>query len=144
MSNPLASSILANIAKVLIVIGLVFMIWKIIKKQSKKRPYENSSSKAKKILYNLHKVGFILATILGFIHALLVDTDSTYLISGWILGGSMIIMSILGIYLGFQSKWQPFVEEQDQQYKIIRIIKWILTPIMFLALIWHFFPTIFF
>ena len=142
MSNPLASTILANISKVLIVAGLIFVIWKIFRKRSRKKPYESIQNNKKLIFYNIHKAGFILATILGFVHFMIVEVNPIYNLSGWILGISMLVMSGQGIYLGFQSGWQPFTEDQDKKHKYMRISKWILTPIMFLSLVWHFFPNV--
>jgi uncharacterized membrane protein len=141
MSNPVVSGGTANIGKVLIVAGLIFVVWKVVRKHSNKKPYETIKRSKKQTWYNIHKAAFALATILGFVHFVAVEVDPKYLLSGWILGISMVIMFGQGIYLGFRSGWQPFTGAQDQQYKTMRIVKWILTPIMFLSMVWHFFPT---
>ncbi len=102
--------------------------------------YDELNPKHKLVLFNLHNVGFMIATILGFVHGFVVHEDPSYLVSGWIMGISMLLMSGLGVYLVFQSGWQPFKEEQDKKYKTLRISKWILTLIMLLSLVWHYFP----
>jgi uncharacterized membrane protein len=131
------SDVLADISKILLVVGLIFAILKILNKTKKDKPtfYE----KAKVPLYNLHKVGSILATILAFIHGFtFTPIDPKYILSGWILGLSMVVLSILGIYLGFKSNWKPFDEVQNREFKNLRIIKWILTIIIIVFLAVHY------
>ncbi|NHJ85564.1 MAG: hypothetical protein FK734_08885 [Asgard group archaeon] len=134
----LLSTITINISKVLILIGIIFIIWKMITKV-KKKP-SNVYEKSKKIFYNLHKAGPGIALILSFVHGLTIEPiNQTYVITGWIFGGLMLLLTGSGIFLGFQSKWTPFNEDQDAHYKIIRIIKWVLTVFLIAALILHYF-----
>ncbi|NHJ03788.1 MAG: hypothetical protein EAX90_03120 [Candidatus Heimdallarchaeota archaeon] len=116
------SSTTALIAKILIGIGLIFVVWKLFTKIFKRNPakvYE----KTKPVFYNLHKAGSAIATILAFIHGFTVSTTNlTDMITGGILGLAMALMTALGIVLGFKNKWIPFDEEKDREYKIIRII----------------------
>ncbi|WP_371802318.1 hypothetical protein [Candidatus Lokiarchaeum ossiferum] len=139
MSNSTVSTITATLSTILLIIGMIFVIRKIITKKTQKSNSELSAIKSKKILYNLHMSTTALATILGFVHGFTVETiNQTYVITGWILGFSMIVMTSQGIFLGFQNRWHPFSEEEDQKYKFSRIIKWILTFIMIIALVGHF------
>ena len=140
MSNAAVSTITAILSTILLILGLIFLIWKIITKKTQKSDSTNPNSKAKLILYNIHKSASALATILGFVHGFTVATiNQTYVITGWILGFSMIIMTGQGIFLGFQNGWQPFTEEKDQKFKFTRVIKWFLTLLMIVALVGHFF-----
>ena len=140
MSNATVSIITAIISTVLLILGLIYVIWKIITKKSQKSDSVMPISKVKLILYNIHKSASALATILGFVHGFTVEAiNQTYVITGWILGFSMIVMTGQGIFLGFQNGWQPFTEEKDQKFKFTRIIKWFLTLLMIITLVGHFF-----
>ncbi|TXT57837.1 MAG: membrane protein of unknown function [Candidatus Thorarchaeota archaeon] len=124
------ADIIADITKILFVLGLLFIFMKAIGKRS---------SGSYGILYNVHKAGPSLATILAFIHGLLITPiNPTYVWTGWLFGLNMILLMVLGIYMGFQSEWTPFDEEQNKKYKIFRIIKWILTITVIATLGMHY------
>ncbi|MBD3405344.1 MAG: hypothetical protein GF411_04295 [Candidatus Lokiarchaeota archaeon] len=113
------ADILADMTKILFVLGLLFIIIKLFGKRS---------SGSYNLLYNVHKAGPALATILAFVHGLLIPPiNSAYVWTGWLFGLNMILLMALGIYMGFQSEWIPFDEEQNRKYRMLRIIKWILT-----------------
>lgn len=121
---------IADIAKILFVLGLVFLFAKALRK---------SEAGYYKTTYNLHKAGAALATILGFIHGLtIVPLNQTYVLTGWILGITLLILFLLGVVMGFKSDWIPYNDEQNQRYKVMRIAKWALTILVIAALGAHY------
>ena len=133
------SSILANISKIVLVIGLIFLFVKLIRNIPKKEEGTRGYDKVKVVLYNLHKVGPILATILAFIHGLIIPPiNQTYVWTGWLLGITMVLLSGIGIFMGFKTKWVPYTEEENKKYLCMRIVKWILTGLMLVALALHY------
>jgi hypothetical protein len=120
---------ITDISKVLFVVGLLF----IIVKGLRKRP------SAYGLLYNLHKTGPALATILAFVHGLTIDPiDQTYMTTGWFLGLSMLALFVLGIFMGFKSSWVPFDDQKNAEFKKLRILKWILTATVIVGLASHY------
>jgi hypothetical protein len=120
---------IADIAKILIVLGLIFIVVKALGK----RP--NYYSK----LYILHKAGPGLATVLAFVHGFTyVPISQTYIWTGWFLGLSLLALMFLGIFLGFRSNWIPFDAEKDKKYKTVRMLKWLLTIVVIIALATHY------
>ena len=121
---------IADIAKILFVLGLIFLFVKLLKK--KDAGYYN-------FIYNLHKAGPALATILGFAHGITITPLSTnYVWTGWFLGLVLVALLILGAVMGFKSEWIPYNDEQDQEYKLLRVAKWILTILLIVALGAHY------
>jgi hypothetical protein len=119
-----------DIAKILVVLGIIFIIMKGLGKQLE-GIYEK--------LYILHKAAPAFATILAFVHGLtIIPLNQNYVLTGWFLGFCMLALLILGVFLGFQSGWVPFDDEKNHQFKPLRIIKWILTVIMIIALGAHY------
>jgi hypothetical protein len=120
---------------------MIFVILKILHRKSADVMKPSLYDKMKIVLYNLHKAGSILGTIFAFIHGLAYESvPQGFLLTGWILGGFMIILSGMGIFMGFQNKWIPFDDEKNKKFKTLRIIKWFLTTLMLAALIFHIFP----
>ncbi|MFX1538223.1 MAG: hypothetical protein ACFFDI_28845 [Promethearchaeota archaeon] len=145
MSNgfELINEISVNFSKILLVIGLIFVVLKIIEKILNNQTYSAFYERIKLPLYYLHKACPALATILAFIHGfvyfwLLIPVNQTYIITGWLLGIAMLVLSILGVILGFKNDWKPFDEAKDSEWKIMRTVKWILTICVFLFLILHY------
>ncbi|MFW9921924.1 MAG: hypothetical protein ACFFDW_01400 [Candidatus Thorarchaeota archaeon] len=136
----LLSDLTSIISLVFLAIGLVFLIVKIIFKLTKKEVEGTFYQKIRKPLYIIHISTPVLATILAFIHgfAFLTPINQTFAITGWILGADMLLLSILGIVMGFKNKWMPFETEQDRKYLVIRIIKWILSLGMIVLVIGHY------
>jgi hypothetical protein len=121
---------IVDIAKIFFVIGLIFLFVKLLGKRT---------SGSYSILYNAHKAAPALATILGFYHGITITPWSqNYVLTGWILGFTMVALLVLGAYLGFQSEWVPFDEETDSKFKILRIVKWVLTIVVIVALAAHY------
>ncbi len=139
MANAQASTLTANIGLILLVLGIIYIFAKVLSKKGQEGDQKSLYQKVKIPLYNLHKSGTALATILGFVHGAIIEPISrSYAITGWILGLSMILMSILGIYMGFKSDWVPYTKSENKKYKSLRIAKWILTVIMITALLSHY------
>jgi len=121
--------VIADIAKILIVLGLIF----IVVKGLGKRP--GSYSK----LYILHKAGPGIATILAFYHGLTyVPISQTYVWTGWLLGIILLALMAIGIFLGFKSNWVPFEDEMNKKYRVLRIVKWLLTALVIVAIAIHY------
>ncbi len=121
---------IADIAKILFVLGLVFLFAKVLGKRE---------AGYYKTTYNLHKAGAALATILGFVHGLTITPLSqTYVLTGWLLGFALLALFILGVVMGFKSEWIPYDDEQNQNYKGMRIVKWILTVLVVVSLGAHY------
>ncbi|NHI93215.1 MAG: hypothetical protein EAX96_11990 [Candidatus Lokiarchaeota archaeon] len=131
------SIIFENLSKIFLVIGLVSIFLKII---LVKRNYDQISEKKKLIIYNIHKASFSLSTIFAFIHGFtFVPINRTYIITGWLFGIVMIVLFLIGIKLGFQNNWKPYNEEENSKYKKIRALKWILTLLLMIFLVMHYF-----
>jgi len=127
--NSWRLDMITDISKVLLVVGLLFIIVKGLGKRPSTYP----------ALYNLHKAGPALATILAFVHGLTIDPiDQTYATTGWFLGLSMLALFALGIFMGFNNKWVPFDDQKDAKFKKLRILKWILTATVIVALASHY------
>ena len=130
------------IAIIFLALGLIFLLAKMIFKLTKKEVEGSFYGRIRTLLYNSHKATPVLATIFAFIHGIADmitgPADSMYIITGWILGGSMILMSVMGIVMGFKNKWIPYDNEADKQNLIIRIVKWILTIVMIVFFIGHY------
>lgn len=135
----LINTISVNLAKILLVVGMIYVVVKIITKVINNETFSALYERIKLPLYYLHKAGPVLATILGFIHGfVIVPLNQTYILTGWCLGICMIILSVLGIYLGFKNGWKPLDANQDSEWKKLRAIKWILTFCVFLLLFLHY------
>ncbi len=120
---------IADIAKILIVLGLIF----IVVKGLGKRP--GSYNK----LYILHKVGPGIATILAFIHGFTyVSISQNYVWTGWLLGLTLLALMSIGIFFGFKSNWVPFGAEENKRFRTLRILKWLLTVLLIIALAAHY------
>ncbi len=120
---------IADIAKILLGLGLIFIIVKGIGK----RPAAYGK------LYILHKAGAGIATVLGFIHGFtIVPQSQIYVTTGWFVGLSMLALLVIGVFLGFQNEWVPFDNDKDQKFKTLRIVKWILTLLVVIALGSHY------
>lgn len=121
---------LADIAKILFVVGLLFLFAKVTGKRE---------AGSYNIVYNLHKAGPALATILGFIHGLtIVPISQMYILTGWILGAILLALLSIGIVMGFKSDWIPYNKQQDGEFKIFRSLKWLLTILVIIALGAHY------
>lgn len=120
---------IADIAKILVVLGLIFIIVKVL---GKRPNYYNK-------LYILHKAGPGLATVLAFVHGLTyVPISQTYVWSGWFLGLSLLALMFIGIFLGFQSNWIPFDDDKNREFRALRVLKWLLTGLVIIALASHY------
>jgi len=122
--------VIADIAKILFVLSLLFIFLKVMGKRE---------SRVYVPFYQLHKAGPALCTILAFIHGLTITAWSpTYILTGWILGIVLIALLILGVVMGFKSEWIPYNDEQNSKYKAFRVIKWLLTIAVIIALGAHY------
>jgi len=130
------------ISAVLLMLGLVFVIWKIIHKQSQRKGGHYSPkmyTKIEKPLYILHLSASAIGSIVAIVHAITAEpANLACRISGWIVLITTHIMFIMGIFMGLKSKMRPFGSELDTENKRARKIKWILTAIAILALFVHF------
>jgi hypothetical protein len=130
------SEVTAFISVILLFLGFVFVLWKIINKQSKKK---DIYTKIKKPLYILHLSASAIGSIISIVHGITADSINLVCkISGWIVLITTHVMFIMGLILGLKNKMQPFGSELDTEYKKMRVIKWILTGIAIIALFIHF------
>ena len=91
------------------------------------------------ILYNLHKAGPALATIVAFYHGLtIIPWTQNYVWTGWLLGIVMILLVAIGVIMGFKTEWVPYNDEQDQEFKGIRVVKWLLTLFLIVGVAIHY------
>lgn len=133
------SSITANLSLAFLFLGLLFLIIKPLQKPSQQGSSQDSNNIAKNIMYQLHKAGPAIATILAFIHGFVIEPyNQTFMYTGLVFGLAMILLSGLGIIMGFKNKWIPYTAAEDRKYKKIRMIKWILTVVMIGTLIAHY------
>ncbi|MFX1579508.1 MAG: hypothetical protein ACFFBJ_07645 [Promethearchaeota archaeon] len=120
---------IADIAKILFGLGLIF----IIVKGLGKKPTTYGK------LYILHKAGAGIATILSFIHGFtIVPQSQTYLITGWCVGLLLLSLFVVGVFLGFQNNWVPFDDDKNRRFKKLRIFKWLFTALIVIALGSHY------
>ena len=135
----LISVISGNVAKILIGLGLLFLIVKVLSKIFKNNKLREFLNKIKFPTYIFHKM-MALAVILAIIHAFNVSLENgSAALVGWITVIIMIPLIVLGIKMGFSNDWKPFDEEHDAKWRKIRFIKWILTFFMIGFLGLHFF-----
>ncbi|MHA1618531.1 MAG: hypothetical protein ACTSVZ_04555 [Promethearchaeota archaeon] len=136
------SELTSMISAILLLLGLVFVVWKIIHKHSQKKGGHSSPkmyTKIEKPLYILHLSASAIGTIVAIVHAITAEpANIACRISGWVVLITTHIMFIMGIIMGLKSKMRPFGSELDAENKQARKIKWILTAIAILALFVHF------
>ena len=136
---PTIDELLTNLAKILLVLGVVFIFTKIAGKRGGYNP-NSFHNRNKNILYQLHvngsKIGVILAFSHGFINS---PKGQTTLLTGCLLGVIMLALLGLGAYLSIKQKSKPMTEQEDDRWKTHRLVKWILTPLLFLAIGIHYF-----
>ena len=131
-------AITVNVCKILLVLALFYPIYKILNKR-KLQDGSNSHSATKRVLYQLHVNGSKVAVISGVIHGLIITTlDQIYTITGWLLGIVMVALLVLGAFLSIKTNSKPMNREDDVKWRKIRIIKWILTVLVFLILALHY------
>jgi len=81
-----------------------------------------------------------VAVIFGFIHGIIRSPiDQIYTITGWLFGIVMVILTGLGAFLSIKTNSKPMTCEDDAKWRKIRVIKWILTVLVFPALALHYF-----
>jgi hypothetical protein len=130
--------LLGNISKVLLVLGTVFIITKLVNKQRGDKP-DSFHNRNKKLLYQLHVNGSKIGVILGFVHGLTISPRaSVYLLTGWFLGIVMLVLLGTGAYLSIKQKSRPMTAKDDEVWRTIRLLKWILTFILFPAIGIHY------
>ena len=136
------SEITAFISVFLLFLGLIFVVWKMINKQSQKKEEHTSARVYKKIekpLYILHLSASAIGSILSIVHGVTAEpVNLVCKISGLILVITTHLMFIMGVIMGVKNKMEPYGSELDTENKKARIIKWILTGITIIALIVHF------
>ena len=136
------SEITAVISVFLLFLGLIFVVWKIINKKSRKKEGGSSGkiyAKIEKPLYVLHLGASAIGSLLSIVHGATAEPVSLVCkISGWIVLITTHMMLIMGIIMGLKSKMKPFGSELDAENKKARRIKWILTAIAIIALFVHF------
>ena len=134
--------ITAFLSVLFLMLGQIFVGWKMINKQSQKKGGQSSArmyTKIEKPLYTLHLSASMIGTLIAIVHGITAaSVNLACRISGWILIITAIVMIILGIILGLKNKMQPFGSEQDAENKNLRRTKWILTGIIIIALGIHF------
>jgi len=80
-----------------------------------------------------------VAVIFGFLHGIIGSpVNLRYAITGWLFGVVMVTQMGLGTFLSIKTKSKPMNREDDVKWRRIRIIKWILTALVFPALALHY------
>ncbi|MFX1284783.1 MAG: hypothetical protein ACFFB5_14075 [Promethearchaeota archaeon] len=137
-TNEIISELSSASAKILLLIGLIFIILKIIDKKWNNQPCHGFYVKRKVLLYQLHINGCKFAIILSFVHGFTsTPVNQSDWITGWILGIIMLTLLGLGAILSIKNKSKPMDAEKDLEWKVIRFVKWGLTGIGFLFLVVH-------
>ena len=135
------SEIMSVISVLLLLLGFVFVVWKMKNKQSQKKDGQSSVRyvKNEKRLYNLHLSASAIGSILAIVHGVTAESlNLVCKVSGLISVILVNVMFIMGIIMGLKSKMQPFGSELDAENENTRKIKWILTGITIITLIVHF------
>jgi membrane-bound ClpP family serine protease len=122
-----------------LVLGLVYVMQKIVgKKIGQSMP--KLLTERRQFWYGLHTNGSKLSVLLAFAHGLtIIPVDQTYTITGWVLGITLIVLTLLGAFLSIKQNSKPMSLEDDAKWKTIRIIKWILTILVFPLIALHYF-----
>lgn len=124
------STVAALSAFALLILGLIFLLLKIFRK--------DLDSSAYGILYRVHFNAPKFALLLALLHGFTVQPlEPTNYPSGWILVISLFALAVLGVYLGIKNNSKPMDEEADTRWKTLRIAKWIVTVVIVLFLVLH-------
>ena len=135
------SEIMSVISVLLLLLGFVFVVWKIINKQSQKKDGHSSARyvKMEKPFYNLHLSASAIGSILAIVHGVTAESlNLVCKISGLISVITVNVMVIMGIIMVLKGNKQPYSSELDVETKNIRTIKWILTGIFITTMMVHF------
>ncbi|NHJ01861.1 MAG: hypothetical protein EAX86_06930 [Candidatus Heimdallarchaeota archaeon] len=136
--NVIISDLSASSAKILLLIGSIFIILKIIDKKWNNQPCHGFYEKRKVLLYHLHINGCKFALILSLVHGFTsTPVNQSDWITGWILGIIMVILLALGAILSIKNKSKPMDAKKDLEWKVIRFVKWGFTGVGFLFLVVH-------
>jgi hypothetical protein len=61
--------------------------------------------------------------------------DRVYVVTGWALGAWIVVLLVLEAFLSIKKSVKPMDREEDRR---IRVVKWALTVLMFVALPLHY------
>lgn len=136
-------TIAVNLAKILVVVGVICVVFKIINKIWGNQSYRAFYAKMQRPFYHIHVNATKFAILLGFVHGLtIIPFDQSYIITGWALGIAMILLLGFGVWMSIKNGSQPLGEDKDLEWRSIRITKWVLTLSVFFLLFLHYFPSI--
>lgn len=136
----LINDISVTLSKILLVLGLPYIFLKIIDKGWNNQSYKDFYRKVRLPLYFIHVNFTKIAIILGFIHGIIITPiDQVYVITGWIFGIISIILLGIGVRMSIKNGSRPMNEEEDIEWKTGRNFKWILTPIVIVLFLLHYF-----
>ena len=131
------SEITSVISVLLLLLGFVFVVWKMKNKQSQKKDGQSSVRyvKNEKRLYNLHLSASAIGSILAIVHGVTAESlNLVCKVSGLISVILVNVMFIMGIIMGLKSKMQPFGSDEDTENKKLPKTIWILTGVLIIAL----------
>lgn len=115
--NEIISELSASFAKILLLIGLIFVVLKIIDKKWNNQPCHGFYEKRNLLLYHLHINGCKFAIILAFVHGFTsTSLNQSDWITGWIVGIIMVILLVLGAILSIKNKSKPMNAEKDSEF----------------------------
>ncbi len=139
MQSNTINLLTANLCKILFVLGLPYVILKILDKRKGVEDKDSFFRSNKMVLYHLHLTGLKFAVIFSFVHGFMVARiDGVYVITGWVLGSVMVVLLGLGAFLSIKSGSEPMDWEDDRNRRRIRAVKWALTLLMFVSLALHY------
>lgn len=131
-------SLIANISKVLLVLGTVFLVTKQINKRSGNNT-DSFHKRHENILYQLHVNGKKIGILLGFVHGFTIESRNvSYIWTGRLLGAVMLVLLGTGAYLSIKQEAKMMTNEDDEVWRTIRVVKWIFTPLLFIAIGLHY------
>ncbi|MFW9997317.1 MAG: hypothetical protein ACFFD4_35060 [Candidatus Odinarchaeota archaeon] len=132
------SELSSSAAKILLVLGMVFIILKVIDKKLANQSISAFYEGKKLLLYHLHINGTKLATVLAIVHGFTATpVDQSSVLTGWLLGIIMLVLMALGAVISIRNNSKPMDGEKNHEWRTIRIIKWVLTLTGFLVLVLH-------
>jgi uncharacterized protein YneF (UPF0154 family) len=130
--------LIANVSKVLLVLGTVFLVTKQVNKRSGDNP-RSLHNRFKVLLYQLHVNGKKIGILLGFVHGFTIEPRNvTYVWTGRLLGLCMLVLLGTGAYLSIKQQSSIMTPEDDETWRTIRLLKWMFTPLLFIEIGLHY------
>ncbi len=134
----MTSLLLPILSLIMLVMGLLFAILKFLAMNLSNNNIKSLFENRKSLFYNIHVTGSKFTVILAFIHGFIMTSETqNNSFTGWLLGFNLVILLLIGAILSIKHNSIPMTEDQDRQWRVVRIVKWILTFTVIVFLFLH-------